>query len=123
MSMQLAPTQLDLFGAVEATEAAEHQAAVTRQLERDSWRAQFERADWVAPWDCADGTPKGTVRSGWRCPDPACGQIELNAFLLSINHGFDPDIPGRQPWNGRCFRRRNAASQPDVARNIDSQEA
>lgn len=104
MSTSIVTIQLDLFGVVEGTEQADRAAAAARQLERDTWLDRFERADWVAPWDCADMTPKGTVRSGWRCPDPDCAQVEPNEYLLGINHGFHPDIPGRQPWNGRCAR-------------------
>lgn len=91
------PVQLDLFGEVEKqlnyTSAVEHARA--------EWRAQFERADWVAPYDCGYG-PEGTVVSGWRCPDPECGEVADNAYSLSLNHGYDPDTPGAQSYYGRC---------------------
>lgn len=45
---------------------------------------------------------EGESCSGWRCPDPACGKVEPNEYLLSINHGFDPSVPGRAPYGGRC---------------------
>jgi hypothetical protein len=53
--------------------------------------------------------PRGTARrrSGTRCPDPACGEIEPNGYLLSINHGFDPEIPGHAPRDGRCSQFRS----------------
>jgi hypothetical protein len=92
-------TQLDLFGGVEKAE----REATQRQRARDAWRARFERADWVAPYDTAGGTPEGTAVPGWRCPDPECGEIEPNGFLLAINHGWDPDVPGREPYDGRCY--------------------
>lgn len=76
-----------------------------REQQLLTWQARFERADWIAPEDCADGTPKGAVRSGWRCPDPECGEVEPSAFVLAINHGFDPDVPGRQRFDGRCAQR------------------
>lgn len=84
--------QLDLFGDVQR----EIDASERRGRERRLWTSLFERAAWIAPYDCADGTPKGMAKLGWRCPDPACRQIEPNGFLLSINHGFDPDVP--DPW-------------------------
>lgn len=84
--------QLDLFGEV--------QAAIDRQA---AWEARFERADWVAPYDCADGMKKGESKPGWRCPDPECGQVEPNSFLLRLNHGFDPKVPGEEPRGG-CTR-------------------
>ncbi|AOS94910.1 MULTISPECIES: hypothetical protein [Mycobacterium avium complex (MAC)] len=84
--------QLDLFGDVER----EIDNSERRRRERVLWASLFERADWVAPYDCADGTAKGTAILGWRCPDPACQQIEPNGFLLAINHGFDPHVP--DPW-------------------------
>jgi hypothetical protein len=97
----LAPvTQLDLFGAVERAEAA-----------RAEWVARFERAGWVAPHDCADGTPRGAVKPGWRCPDPDCAQVEPTAFALAINHGWDPDVPGHAPFDGHCHRLRLLAAQ------------
>lgn len=68
-----------------------------------AWQAKFERADWIAPYDC-HAARKGEAVRGWRCPDPDCGQVEINAYLLSINHGFDPEHPGRQRFDGRCSR-------------------
>lgn len=79
--------QLDLFGEVEAAE----DRAAQRAREAAEWQARFERADWVAPWDCSSGMKKGESTLGWRCP--ACGDIEPNSYLLGINHGLDPEIP------------------------------
>lgn len=73
--------QLDLF-APEAPSASD----------REHWASKFERAPWVAPYDCGLG-PAGTVVDGWVCP--ACQKLEVNEFVLSINHGYDPSIPGR----------------------------
>lgn len=92
--------------AADAAESARRAEAEARLAARAEWEARFERADWIAPWDCADGTPKGAVTSGWRCPDPECGRIEPNSYLLSINHGFDPGVPGLAPRDGMCTRRR-----------------
>jgi hypothetical protein len=99
--------QLDLFGeADQAEQAASKDAQV-----RADWTARFERADWIAPYDTAGGTPKGTVLSGWRCPDPDCAEVEVNSFVLSINHGFDPDVPGWEPFDGRCAKLRRLEAQ------------
>jgi hypothetical protein len=92
-------TQFDLFGAVER---AEQERAAEAQR-RTEWRALFEPADWIAPYDCADGTPAGTAVPGWLCPDPDCGVIEPNGCVLGINHGLDPDRPPlyddpAEPW-------------------------
>lgn len=97
MSNDDTPVQLDLFGDVEADLAKSH----ALEASRAHWQAGFERADWVAPYDCGDG-PKGTVVRGWRCHDPECGEVVVNAFVLELNHGFDPTIPGHQPYHGRC---------------------
>ncbi|PSL08156.1 hypothetical protein CLV30_101123 [Haloactinopolyspora alba] len=89
-----AATQLDLFGDVLAAEQRDqrilHEAA--------AWRARFDRVEWSSP------LPNITPRLGYRCPDPDCRQVEPAAFVLAINHGFDPDTPGRQPHHGRCHR-------------------
>ena len=100
--------QLDLFGEVEALE---HSAA-TRHSENEAWAARFERADWVTPWPTSTGLPAGTVFHGYRCPDPECGEVEPTGFTLSINHGWDPELPGRKPWNARCQK---------VARRLSSE--
>lgn len=92
--------QLDLFGEVEAREA-----------ERAAWEARFERADWIAPYDTAGGMKKGESKPGWRCPDPECGVIEPSGFLLRLNHGFDPHVPGHQDFDGQCTRVRLLRNQ------------
>jgi hypothetical protein len=109
--------QLDLFGEVEAEEAA----AVRKLEERAAWQARFERADWVAPWDTGSGMKKGESCSGWRCPDPACGEVEPNEYLLSINHGFDPSVPGHAPYNGNCMRFLRAQTRPHKLHNVHPQ--
>lgn len=85
-----------------------------QQAARDAWAATFERVEWVAPWDCGIG-PAGTVILGWRCPDPDCRRVEPNAGLIQVNHGFDPDVPNRRPWGGRCARLTLLASQARAA--------
>lgn len=92
-------TQLDLF-------AEQHVD------EREQWGARFERTPWVAPYDCGLG-PAGTVVAGWSCP--ACGKVEVNEFLLNLNHGYDPTTPGRIPYargfGETCVRLELLASQ------------
>lgn len=99
--------QLDLFGEVEAAAAA-----VERQKrERTLWAEFFETAPWVAPYDCASGLREGQSTPGVTCPDPACREVTPNGFILSINHGFDPDVPGRGAHQ-RCWKVRR--EQPDA---------
>lgn len=79
---------------------------------RVQWAARFERAPWVAPYDCSGGLRKGESVLGWMCP--TCRRIEINSFTLNVNHGYDPQIPGRQPYDGwgtPCSRERLLASQ------------
>jgi hypothetical protein len=104
--------QLDLFGEVEAHERETAAKAAERAAEAQAWHARFERAPWVAPWDTAGGMKKGESVLGYRCPDPDCGQVEINSHILSLNHGFDPLIAGRAPYDGRChrLRRRHAST-------------
>jgi hypothetical protein len=87
--------QLDLLAEVEK---------VTRDHELEEWASRFERAPWVAPW--------GSSALGWVCP--TCGRLEVNAFVLNLNHGYDPSRPGQQPypgWGSPCSRMRLLASQ------------
>jgi hypothetical protein len=94
----------DLLPTAQRSERAQAETAASE------WAGRFERADWVAPYDTAGGTPKGTAIPGWRCPDPECGKIEPNGFLLSINHGWDPEIPGHAPFDGQCMTVKLAAA-------------
>lgn len=92
--------QLDLFA-----------EAGPQLTEREAWAARFERAPWVAPYDTA-GLRKGESVLGWICP--ACGRLEVNDFVLNINHGYDPSIPGRAPFGPfgeGCSRQSLLASQ------------
>lgn len=102
--------QLDLFGEVEKAE----QAARDRAQARADWQARFERADWVASYDTAGGMKKGSRTPGWRCPDPECGEIEPNSYHLSISHGWDPEVPGREPFDGRCQKLRLLRAQAEA---------
>ncbi|MFI8977107.1 hypothetical protein ACIGO9_29790 [Nocardia asteroides] len=74
-----------------SAEIAAEAAARRRVQACAQWAARFARPDRVAPHDCADGRPRGSVVEGWRCP--ACGDVEPNALLLAINHGLDPEVP------------------------------
>jgi len=89
--------QLDLFGEVEAQAAADEAAAAERTARvatRARLRAEWEQivqswpdgtpVTWTAPWDCADGTPRGATVPAFRCP--CCGGVEVNEFLLDNNH-------------------------------------
>lgn len=86
------------------------------------WQARFERAWWIAPYDTQGGTPKGGRILGWRCPDPDCGQVEPNAYLLSINHGFDPTVPGHQRYDGRCARLALLRCQAEARREREARQ-
>ena len=80
--------------------------------ERAAWASRFDRAPWVAPWDCSGGLRKGDSVLGWLCP--SCGRLEVNEFVLNINHGYDPSIPGRAPhgpFGESCTRQTLLASQ------------
>lgn len=104
--------QYDLFGEIEAAEHSAEDAAGERRLARAEWAARFERPDWVAPHDTQGGMRKGDSKPGWRCPDPECREIEPNGFSLTINHGWDPETPGHEPFDGRCHKvRRRARTQ------------
>jgi hypothetical protein len=71
-------------------------AEEARRAERAAWQAQFDRPDWVAPWDTQSGMKKGDRQpGGWRCPD--CGDVEPNEFGLGNNHGWHPGVSGWQP--------------------------
>ncbi len=63
---------------------------------------------WVAPWDCGDGTPKGARLPGWRCW--LCGQVEVNEYLLNLNHGLSEIYPDSLTWS-ECSRQHLLASQ------------
>ena len=101
-----AALQLDLFGEVEAAESAAATAAAKAAADLAAWRARFDRATWTPP--------EGVLlppEQGWVCPDPECRRIERNAFLLNINHGWNPDAPGWAPFDGHCQRLRLLAHQ------------
>lgn len=91
--------QPDLFGEFDAAED-EKTAAAAR---RDAYTARFERRDFPAPHDTADGREAGHIVHGWVCP--ACGGVEWNDFLLGLNHGYHTYLPGQWPghWAGAEF--------------------
>lgn len=70
----------------------------------------------VAPYDTAGGMKAGGVVRGWRCP--GCGQVEINTYLLCINQGWDPSVPGRGPYDGKCNRLRLLARHAEVQAQI-----
>jgi hypothetical protein len=100
--------QLDLFGEVGRAERARREAAerkAAEQAELAEWEARFERAVWVAPYDCADGMKKGDTVLGWRCP--ACKDIEPSEFLLGNNHGYhlyDRHVPYLAEFGATCHK-------------------
>jgi hypothetical protein len=66
------------------------------------------------PYDCGRGREGDRVQ-GIRCP--TCGGVEHSPYLLSLNHGWDPDIPGRKPWNtdrDGCRKHVAYARRPDL---------
>ncbi|OZC80580.1 hypothetical protein CH274_15530 [Rhodococcus sp. 06-418-5] len=73
-----------------------------KERELAEWRKNFERADWVAPYETASGLKKGDVVLGWRCP--ACWDIEPNEFLLELNHCLSPNRIGRAAKLTECSR-------------------
>lgn len=77
-------------------------APVQTDLLVELWHQTVQPATWAAPHDTAGGMKAGDTCPGWRCP--ACGQVEPNAFLLTLNHGWGPDRPGVQPYDGGCDR-------------------
>jgi hypothetical protein len=93
-----AGVQLDLFGALEAAEEARARALVARS----EWSARFTRVTFESPYDTV-GAREGDLVEGIVCP--ACGGVEWNGYLLSINHGYDPDRPDDVPgsWAGKRF--------------------
>ena len=98
-----AALQLDLLAAV-AEEVA--------RPAREEWMARFERAPWTPLHAAHD--PALTGQIGWKCP--GCGQVELNEYLLDLNHGYDPTIVGRmagaiENFGKRCTRQILLASQ------------
>jgi hypothetical protein len=87
-----AAVQPDLFGELDQAE----QERLERIAEREAWRARFTFTTISYPYDTVGG-PAGTVFAGAvQCP--ACRKVEANDFLLSINHGYDPGVPGHAPW-------------------------
>lgn len=103
--------QLDMFADLEAAT----QAAAPNP--RAEWRTRFERAPWVAPYDTSS-LKAGESVSGWVCP--ACRKVEVNEFLLNLNHSYDPSIPGRmagvvEEFGQTCTRLQLLASQARAA--------
>lgn len=97
---------------VEAPEAPVEQPATDREV----WAARFDRAEWVAPFDTSGGMKAGESVLGWVCP--SCAKVEVNEYLLDVNHGYDPSIPGRAPfegWGSPCSSMRLRASQEAAA--------
>ncbi len=97
-----ADVQLDLFGQALAVEERERQILAAQA----AWWARFDRVEW------RPALPNIAPRLGYRCPDPACGKVEPAGFVLAINHGFDPDVPGREPHGGRCHRVARRGGEP-----------
>lgn len=44
----------------------------------------------------------------FRCPDPECGVVEPNAYLLTINHGLSPEDARTRCWAVETRKRRAA---------------
>ena len=58
------------------------------RVSHDEWRARFERVTVTIAYESTGGNKPGDQLDGVVCP--ACGGIEFNDYLLSINHGWDP---------------------------------
>lgn len=127
--------QLDLLSLLDESSEPRRELVVVppvvvgRSGTRTGLRAAWERTvarwpdgspvTWTAPWDCGDGTPKGTIRPAVRCP--YCRQIECNESLLDLNHGVALDRC--ETWQGTggnawttCARQQLTESQADGAR-------
>ena len=81
---------------------------VQTELLLELWHQTVQPAVWTAPHDTAAGMKAGDTCMGWRCP--VCGGVEWNASTLDLNHGWDPDRPGRKPVDGGCHRLRLLAN-------------
>lgn len=102
--------QPDLFGEFDAR--AEQ---VTQQRElRAAWSARFSRVTITIAHASTGGDKPGDRLVGIACP--SCGGIEFNAYLLSINHGWDAGVPGYGPFEGRCNKQRHLdAGRTDIS--------
>ena len=98
--------QLDLFGEVEARLDA------AAEFER---RARFmpdgSPVMWVAKFDC-HGIRKGQQIPGWRCW--LCGQVEVNDYVLTTNHGVAAHYPETLLW-AECTKQLRQARQARAA--------
>ena len=98
--------QLDLFGEVEKRLDA------AAEFER---RARFmpdgSPVMWVAKFDC-HGIRKGDQMPGWRCW--LCGQIEVNDYQLTTNHGLAAHYPDTLDW-AECTKQERQARQARAA--------
>lgn len=105
-----AAQQPDLFGEFDA-QAAE----IEQQRERRAaWSARFARVKVSIAYESAGGNKPGDVLDGIACP--SCGGVEFNAYLLSINHGWDAGVPGYGPFEGRCNKQRHLdAGRTDIS--------
>jgi hypothetical protein len=72
-----------------------------RAQARADWEARFKRAEWVPSFTTDAGGQPARARLGWVCP--ACHTVEPSPFTLSLNHGYDPEIPGRGGPYGAGF--------------------
>ena len=117
--------QLDLFGEVEqALAVAEQQQDATATL-RGQWEALVRYwpdgtpVTWTAPWDCADGTPEGSVVPAYRCP--LCGQVAGSEFLLGNDHGMGLDDWSRRASDASgCWEPRTHCTRLSL---LDSQQS
>lgn len=79
--------QPDLFGHWDAEQ--QRKAADAARLA--AWSARFRRVPVTVAYESASGMKPGQILDGIVCP--ACGGIEFNDLLLSINHGWSPCNP------------------------------
>jgi hypothetical protein len=76
-----------------------------RAQELADWQARFtplETGPYCPVRDLADGRRREDVvypgEVWWHCP--GCGELVQTAFMMRLNHGWDPERPGWEPWSG-----------------------
>jgi hypothetical protein len=111
--------QLDLFGQTEAE--------LARGVEAERVRLEFESRSrylldgsavmWTAPYD-SPAARRGKSVPGWRCW--LCGRIEVNDYVLGLNHGLHATDSACLSWTA-CTRQ--GRSEGMTPRRSDAREA
>ncbi len=94
--------QPDLFGETEA-ELTRRVAAERARLEFESRARHMPDGSpvlWTAPYD-VPAVRRGQSLPGWRCW--LCGGVEVNEYVLGLNHGLHSTDPLCPAWTA-CIR-------------------